>query len=389
VLDPAAASEAAALARAAKGSRRRAAFVAMAIGALLVAGFGAWIIQLRTVPPAAVAMNADPVDPNVPPLSIAVLAFENLSGDPEQQYVADGIAQDLTTDLSYLSGAVVIARESAFSYRGKQIDIREIGRQLGVRYLLEGSVRKMATSVRINTQLIAAASGAPVWADRFDKPIASLGDGQYDIVRQIGSALDVQLVDMERSRRAKASDNPASVDLILRARAILNRSFTDTSFAIATGLYEQALLLDANSVPAMTGVASMLIRGYVGVRFLKRAADLIARAESNAQVSPDVLSAIFLFVRMTGRFPESIDVFRRLLDVASGAAGIAAQANICALCWGPPEDGIPLLERTIQLNPRSPTIGVLYSALGRMLLLVGRYSEGQIWLKRTLRIARA
>jgi adenylate cyclase len=173
-------------------------FAGVAAIALLVAGL-AWQHQVNSS--------------GAPPLSIAVLPFNNMSGDPEHVYVADGIAEDLTTDLAHLAGAFVIARESSFSFRGKALDIRDIGRQLGVRYVLEGSVRRIGTTVRISAQLIATESGAHVWAERFDKPLASLGEGQDDIVMHIASALGVSMINLDASRAARTqSGSPAAFD---------------------------------------------------------------------------------------------------------------------------------------------------------------------------------
>jgi TolB-like protein len=198
-------------------------FTGVAAIALLIAG-QAWQLHPRAPPDPEIAAQAHQANSSgAPRLSIAVLPFNNMSGDPEQAYVADGIAEDLTTDLAHLAGAFVVARESAFSFRGKALDIRDIGRQLGVRYVLEGSVRRIGTTVRISAQLIAAESGPHVWAERLDKPLASLGEGQDDIVTHIASALGVSMVNLDASRAARTqSGSPAAFDLVLRARAVLN-----------------------------------------------------------------------------------------------------------------------------------------------------------------------
>src|SRR5262249_1789039 len=156
-----------------------------------------------------------------------------------------------------------VARESAFSFRGKALDIRDIGSQLGVRYVLEGSVRRIGTTVRINAQLIVTETGAHVWAERFDKPLASLGEGQDDIVAHLASALGVSMINLDASRVARAqSGSPAAFDLVLRARAVLNEPSNDEpkyneQKYIALGLFLQALQKDPNSVPAIAGTAAM------------------------------------------------------------------------------------------------------------------------------------
>src|SRR5262249_11500680 len=153
---------------------------------------------------------------NGPPYSIAVLPFTNLGNDRNDDYLGDGIAEDLTTDLSHLDGMLVVARESAFTYRGKEVDIREVGRQLGVRYVVEGSVRRIGDAVRINAQLIASYNGAHVWAERFDQPLRDLRDGQDTTVQHIGTALNVRF---EQPPAKPPVSDPDAYDLILRAKA--------------------------------------------------------------------------------------------------------------------------------------------------------------------------
>jgi TolB-like protein len=155
-----------------------------------------------------------------PRLSIVVLPFANLGNDPEQQYFADGITDDLTTDLSRIPGSFVIARNTAFTYKGKPVDARQIGRELGVRYVLEGSVRRTANQVRVNVQLIDAESGAHVWADRFDTDRANLAEAQDEIIGRLARSLNVELwkdvgLRIERERMA----DPDAFDLVMRGRA--------------------------------------------------------------------------------------------------------------------------------------------------------------------------
>jgi TolB-like protein len=145
-------------------------------------------------------------------LSIVVLPFANLSGDPAQDYFADGITENLTTDLSRLSGASVIARNTAFTFKGKNVDAREIGKELGVRYVLEGSVQRDASRMRVNVQLIDAGTGNHLWADRFDKPAADVFEMQDEIVARLASQLGTELIYAE-ARRGQQAANPDSMDL--------------------------------------------------------------------------------------------------------------------------------------------------------------------------------
>ena len=159
-----------------------------------------------------------------PRLSIVVLPFELLGGDPADGYLADGITEDLTTDLSHVPGTFVIARGSAYSYRGKATDVRRIGAELGVRYAVEGSVRRLGATLRVNAQLISTETGAQLWSDRFDQPISDLASGQEQIVIRLRAALAIGLTDIEARRSARERPtNPDAFDLILRARAERNR----------------------------------------------------------------------------------------------------------------------------------------------------------------------
>src|SRR5271167_3083087 len=170
---------------------------------------------------AASPTPAEPAKP-APHLSIVVLPFTNLSGDPTQDYFADGITENLTTDLSRLSGAFVIARNTAFTYKGKSVDAKEIGKELGIRYVLEGSVQRDAGRMRVNVQLIDAETGNHLWADRFDKPLADLFDMQDEIVARLAGALNAELEAAEARRAARAA-NPDSMDLYFQGLAWLNR----------------------------------------------------------------------------------------------------------------------------------------------------------------------
>src|SRR6202041_1094088 len=154
--------------------------------------------------------------------SIVVLPFTNLSNDPSQDYFADGITENLTTELSYIRNSFVIARNTAFTFKGKNVDVREIGKELGVRYVLEGSVQRDAGRMRVNVQLIDAETGNHLWADRFDKPLADLFEMQDEIVGRVPNQLGAELTSAE-ARRAQQAPNPDSMDLYFQGLAWLNR----------------------------------------------------------------------------------------------------------------------------------------------------------------------
>ena len=185
---------------------------------------------------------------------IVVLPFANLSGDPTQDYFADGITENLTTDLSRLSGSFVIARNTAFAFKGKNVDAREIGKELGVRYVLEGSVQRDQNQVRVNAQLIDAETGGHLWAERFDKPLANLFSMQDEIVASLASQLGAELITNE-ARRAERTPNPNSMDLYFQGMAWFNKGRNPADIARARGFFERALALDPDNLDAVVGMA--------------------------------------------------------------------------------------------------------------------------------------
>ena len=184
--------------------------------------------------------------------SLVVLPFSNLSPDPEQDYFVDGVTESLTTDLSRMAGIFVIGRNTAFSYKGRHIDLKQIGQELGVRYLLEGSVQRGGSRMRINVQLIDAETGNHLWAERFDKPIADLFDMQDEIGARLANQLGTELVTAE-ARRAARAPHPDSMDLYFQGMAIVNRGTDPANLSQARTFFERALGLDARNLDAMVG----------------------------------------------------------------------------------------------------------------------------------------
>jgi TolB-like protein/class 3 adenylate cyclase len=193
-----------------------------------------------------------------PRLSVVVLPFANMGGDPKHDYFVDGVTESLTTDLSRMSGSIVIARNTAFTYKGKPIDVRAIGRELNVRYVMEGSVQRGDATVRVNVQLIDAESGAHLWAERFDKPLADIFDMQDEIVAHVARQLDTALIAAE-ARRAAQVPLPDSIDLYFQGMAWANKGITPYHLAQAGGFFERALALDPDNVEALIGKAGVEI----------------------------------------------------------------------------------------------------------------------------------
>jgi TolB-like protein/class 3 adenylate cyclase len=187
-------------------------------------------------------------------LSIVVLPFPNIGGYPEQEHFVDGVTESLTTDLSRIRGSFVIGRNTAFTYKGKAVDLKRIGRELNVRYILEGSVQRGGNRMRVNVQLIDAESGNHLWAERFDKPLADLFDMQDEIVARLANALRAELLVAE-ARRAEMATNPDSIDLYFQGLAWFNKGTTPDSVVQARGFFDRALAADPGNVEALIGSA--------------------------------------------------------------------------------------------------------------------------------------
>ena len=194
-----------------------------------------------------------------PRLSLVVLPFANLGGGAEQEHFVDGVTESLTTDLSRIRGSFVIGRNTAFTYKGKAVDLKQIGRELNVRYVLEGSVQRGGNRMRVNVQLIDAETGNHLWAERFDKPLADLFDMQDEIVARLANALSAQLVAAE-ARRAEQAPTPNSMDFYFQGLAWLNKGSTADYVAQARGFFDRALAADPENVDALIGSAAVNVR---------------------------------------------------------------------------------------------------------------------------------
>jgi TolB-like protein len=210
-----------------------------------------------------------------PRLSIVVLPFSNLSDDREQQYFADGITEDLTTDLSRLANMFVISHNTAFTYKNRSVDTRKIGSELGVRYVVEGSVRRAGSRVRVNAQLIDAETDAHLWAERYDSDMSELFALQDDITGRIAASLDAELVTAEAARQIERAD---ALDYILRGRAAMRNPPSQKNYAEAIAFFERALVVDPRSVEAQSALAFAL-----GARVLDQMVDPAAANVSYAE----------------------------------------------------------------------------------------------------------
>ena len=320
-----------------------------------------------------------------PRLSIVVLPFTNLSDDREQQYFADGVTEDLTTDLSRIADSFVISRNTAFTYKDKPINAKQIGRELGVRYVLEGAVQRSATQVRVNAQLIDAETDAHVWAERFERDISDLFALQNEITGRIAIALNFALIGAEAAR---PTVSPDVLDFILRGRAAALKPPSRENRAERIGFYERALALDPQSVEAQSLLA-LTLTGRVFDGMSTSAADDIERAEglvgkALASSPRSLLSRVAKgdLLRALNRCEEAIPEYEMVLASNPNAVGVLGALGQCKLYTGSIEETIPLAEQAIRRSPRDPLIFFWYLQIGRAHLLQSRTDEAILWLEK-------
>ena len=324
-------------------------------------------------------------EPVAPRLSIVVLPFANLGADLEQQYLADAIADDVTTDLSRIAGMFVISRNTAFTYRNKSVGAKQIGRELGVRYVLEGSVRRSGSQVRVNAQLVDAETDAHLWAERFDRNTADLFALQDDITSRIAVALDLALVDAEAVR---PTEHPDARDYIFRGYAVASKPPTRENYAEAIRLFECALAFDPRSVEAQ-GSLAVVLTGRVLDEMTDNAAADVARAErlvGQALVaSPRNLAAHYAkgnILRHTGRCETAIPEYETVIELDRNEPGAYANLGWCKLLTGSIEEAIPALKRALRLSPRDTRAGNWSARIGLVHLLQSRTDEAILWLEK-------
>jgi len=320
-----------------------------------------------------------------PRLSIVVLPFANLSNDPDQQYFADGITEDLTTDLSRIAGMFVISRNTAFTYQGKKIDTKQIGRELGVRYILEGSVRRSGSQVRVNAQLIDSETDAHLWAERFDYDASDLFVLQDEVTNRIAITLNLELIGAEAAR---PTEHPVAFDYILRGRATGFRPNSRDVSADAISLYEHALALDPESVEAQTQLANTLVGRVIDLMSdsaaadLSRAEDLVRRALAAQPRHAKAHSVKGRLLRAQNRWDEAILEFETALALDRNQVWALHFLAQCKLLTGSLEEAIALEQQAIRLSPREPRSGWRYMVIGTVHLLQSRIDDAIVWLER-------
>ena len=333
----------------------------------------------RTVPASAIS------EPATPRLSIVVLPFVNLSNDPEQQYFADGITGDLITDLSQIPDMLVISRYTAFTYRDKPVDIKQIGRELGVRYALEGEVQRSRTRIRVTAQLIDAETDTHLWAERFDGDPGDLFALQDEITNRIAVALDLELVD---AAAARPSERPDARDYLLRGRAVRLKPPSRDNRTNAIALFERALALDQESAAAQSWLAIELTARALDFMTGTAAADIM-RAEGLAEralaASPRSSVAHFAkgqVLRAQDRFDEAIPEYETVIALNRNWAHAHSHLGWCRFVTGAIEALIPTQEQAIRLSPLDPQIGLFYFRIGFGHLLQSRPGEAIVWCEK-------
>jgi adenylate cyclase len=332
-------------------SARRRRVVVGAIGLLLLAGIGAGWWWWRV----SVSSGRLPL-PDRP--SVAVLPFTNLSQDPAQEYFSDGVTEDLITGLSKVSGLFVIARNSVFTYKGKPVKIRDVGRDLGVRYVLEGGVQRSGSRVRITAQLVDAGTGYHVWAERYDREVRDIFAVQDEVTRRIVRALAVKLSAVEQGRLARPAADPEAYDLVLRGEEERRRT-TRESNAEARRLFVKALDLDPEFARAYAGLSWAHLQSWqflwsADPETLERARELAERAISLDDTMASghaLLAQIYLWKKQHDR---AIAEAERAIGVApNNADGYETLAEV--LGWiGRPQESLKAIQHAMRLNPHYP-----------------------------------
>src|SRR5713226_7474886 len=326
---------------------------------------------------------------SAPRLSIVVLPFANLGGDPEQDYFVDGVTESLTTDLSRISGAFVIARNTAFTFKGKPVDVKKLGHELNVRYVLEGSVQRGGNRIRVNVQLIDAETGNHLWAERFDKPVADLLDMQDEIVSRLANTLGAQLFEAE-ARRAERSLHPDATDLIFRGLACLNKGMTSKYMAQARGFFECALALDPKDVEALVGMAYVDVQ--TGATYLTddRAARFAAAETALIKalsIAPQHARAHVLLgvVQMyTNRAAQGMAECEQALSLDRNLAAAHGWIGLAKYYRGRSAETETHVQEAFRLSPRDTLAFQWMVFVGVAKLQLSADAEAVAWLQRTI-----
>jgi TolB-like protein/class 3 adenylate cyclase len=322
-------------------------------------------------------------------LSIVVLPFANLGGDSEQDHFVDAVAENLTTDLSRIRGSFVIGRNTAFTYKGKAVDLKQIGRELNVRYVLEGSVQRGGNRMRVNVQLIDAESGHHLWAERFDKPLADLFDMQDETVARLAGALNAQLVAAE-ARRAEKAPAFDSMDLHFQGLAWINKGASPENVAQAQSFFDRALVADRDNVDALVGSAMAgTIQGSFSFVTDPAAAFVAAEAKLTKALSlvPDhafghmTLGLIYIF---TKRAAQGIAECEHALKLDQNLVIAHFSIGVGKTFIGRAEETEAHIVEALRLSPRDPAAYAWMNSVGLANLFLGKYEQAVVLCTRAI-----
>ena len=293
--------------------------------------------------------------------SIAVLPFTNMSGDPEQEYFSDGITEDIITALSKIKKLFVVARNSTLTYKGQAVDVKRVGREQGVRYVLEGSVRRGGNRLRITAQLIDAATGNHLWAERYDRESSDVFALQDEITREVASALQVELTEGEQARLwASCTKNFDAWELVIQANNLIHRHHREDTHE-ARRFLEQALRLDENYATAweLLGIShwtDAINEGWSDSRetSLARALEAIDQALAIDPSNPDTLSSLSLIKLTSGNHNEALALSEKAVALAPSHANNMAVAGVISVYCGKPQEALKLVRKAMRLSPVYP-----------------------------------
>jgi TolB-like protein len=326
---------------------------------------------------------------STPRLSIVVLPFANIGGNPEQDYFVDGVTESLTTDLSRINGAFVIARNTAFTFKGKAVDVVRLGRELNVRYVLEGSVQRGGNLLRVNVQLVDAETGNHLWAERFDKPVADLFDMQDEIVSRLANSLNAELVAAE-ARRAERSPHPDAMDLVFQGRAWFNKGLTPDYMVQARGFFEQAMALDPGNIEVMVGLARVdavlggaLMTDDYSARFTSAEATLTKALSlaPNHALAHVYLGLVQIFMK---RVAQGIAQCDRALALDRNLAGAHALIGVAKFLLGRGAETEAHINEAFRLSPRDTLADRWMAWVGMAKAQLGADAEAVLWMRRGL-----
>jgi TolB-like protein/class 3 adenylate cyclase/Tfp pilus assembly protein PilF len=350
-----------------------------------------YLLEVGQPTEARPASAASPRRPGAPRLSLVVLPFANIGGDPEQEYFADGVTESMTTDLSRISGAFVIARNTAFTYKGKAADVKQIGRDLNVRYALEGSVQRARSRMRVNVQLVDAETGAHLWAERFDKPIADLFDMQDEIVSRLANRLGQELAGAE-ARRAERVANPDSMDLYFLGLGHFNKGIVAGSLDKARSCFDRALALDPDNVDALVGRATVDL-AFVWTFLSADRAEMLRSAEADLgkalRLRPDTAAAHALLGEVrcrTKRAEQGIAECERALAIDRNFAHAHALIGLAKYLTGHIEETEAHVLEALRISPLDYRAATWMQYAGVAKLLAGRDEEAVTRLKRSIEL---